>query len=149
MADRFIVRAALAASLGLAASPALAHHSYAMFDKTVTRVVIGKVKQYARVNPHGYLDVEVTTKSGRTQVWSVELQSTLAMDKRKVGPETFKPGDPVTVTINPLRNGTTGGSFVSAVLSTGETVGALPEVYLGDKPPEPKGKPAHAAPPRT
>ena len=116
------------------AGGALAHHSYAMFDKTQTRVLKGKVKTYMRVNPHGYLDVDVTTQSGKVQTWSVELQSILAMDKQKVGAETFRPGDPVTVTINPLRNGTTGGSFVSAVLADGRQVGALPEVYIGDKP---------------
>ena len=137
-----------AAGAMLAAAPAVAHHSYAMFDKTQTRVLKGKVKDYARVNPHGYLDIEVTGASGRVQVWSVELQSTLAMEARKVGPEAFRPGDAVTVTINPLRNGTTGGAFVSAVLADGRVVGALPEVYLGDKPVAPaSGAPARAAHP--
>lgn len=41
---------------------------------------------------------------------------------------------PLTVTINPLRNGATGGSFVSAVLADGRQVSALPETYIGDKP---------------
>ncbi|WP_174275320.1 DUF6152 family protein [Sphingomonas bacterium] len=115
------------ATIGILAMPALAHHSFAMFNKAETRVLKGRVQTYQRVNPHGYLDVAVETKSGRTQVWSIELQSTLQMDQQGVGPQTFKPGDPVTLTINPLRNGTTGGAFVSAVLANGKTVGVKPE----------------------
>lgn len=123
--------AAISASAALllltGVAPAAAHHSYAMFDKTKTRVLKGKVKTYQRVNPHGYLDVEVLTKSGRAQVWSIELQSTLAMSRQKVVQDTFKPGDSVTVTIRPLRNGTTGGAFLAATLANGDVVGALPE----------------------
>ena len=115
------------ATAGMCAVPLVAHHSFAMFDKTQTRVLSGTVKDFQRVNPHGYLDVVVETKSGRTQTWSVELQGALALGKVGVQADTFKPGDKVLLTINPLRNGTTGGAFVSAVLPDGRTVGAKPD----------------------
>lgn len=108
-----------------AATPVLAHHSYAMFDRDQYRTLVGTVKAYNHVNPHGYLDLLIPAKSGRVQEWSVESPSVGVMQRVQVTPESFKPGDHVTVVIHPLRNGTTGGDFVSAILANGVKVGPV------------------------
>lgn len=120
---RLGVALAAGAALAAAAAPALAHHSFAMFDRTVNRELEGVVKSFAHVNPHGYLLIDVVAKSGKTQTWTVESPSIYAMSKEGIVGDTFKPGDKVKVTIHPLRNGTTGGQFVSAVLGDGRFVG--------------------------
>jgi hypothetical protein len=39
-------------------------------------------------------------------------------------PKTIKPGDPITVVIHPMRDGTPAGLFVSAVGPDGKAIGA-------------------------
>jgi hypothetical protein len=110
------------AAFGAAATGAAAHHSAAMFDFTKTRTLTGVVSEFAWSNPHGYLQLGVTTASGRTQKWSIEFQSLVGMSRQGLKPSSFKPGDKVEVIIHPLRNGTTGGDFVSAVLADGTRI---------------------------
>ncbi len=105
------------------AAPALAHHSFAMFDRAKTRVLAGTVQSFAHVNPHGYLVVDVKAQSGKVQTWTIESPSIYVMGKEGIVRDTFKTGDKITVTIYPLRNGTTGGQFVSATLPDGTFVG--------------------------
>ena len=113
----------LAAASALAmTAPAFAHHSSAMFDHTVERELIGVVKLFNWTNPHGYLQVTVTTSSGRTQDWSIEMQNPSSMARKGLSPSSFTPGDMVTVKIHPLRNGTTGGDFISAILCDGSHI---------------------------
>ncbi|AKR56892.1 hypothetical protein XM25_14045 [Devosia sp. H5989] len=120
-------RAAAAAlaigAVGLAV-PAFAHHSNAMFDYTKgkERELKGTVNQFLWTNPHGYLEMAVTTSSGKIQKWTVEFQGLQGMASRGLTIDSFKPGDEVTVIIHPLRNGTTGGDFYSAVLSDGSEI---------------------------
>lgn len=113
---------ALAAGLSLAAAPALAHHSSAMFDYTKERALQGTVTEFSYSNPHGYLVLGVTAASGRTQSWTIEFQSIAGMRRQGLTPASFKPGDKVAVKIHPLRNGTTGGDFVSATLANGVSI---------------------------
>jgi hypothetical protein len=40
-------------------------------------------------------------------------------------PGTFKPGDKVTVVINPLKDGTNAGRLLTAVDASGRTIGTL------------------------
>lgn len=111
------------ASLVLLPVTLLAHHSNAMFDHSKTRVLKGKVDEFFYTNPHGYLQVLVTTSSGKAQNWTVEFQNVGQMERQGMSPQIFKPGDPVTVIVYPLKNGTTGGNFVGAILEDGRTLG--------------------------
>lgn len=120
---RILLGATLLAGNGMA----IAHHSFAMFDKDKTRVLNGVVKSYQQVNPHGYLQLMVTTSTGKVQEWSIEASAVAVMKKYKIDTDTFKPGDHITVTINPLRNGTTGGQFLYAKLPDGSIVGDHPD----------------------
>lgn len=122
----------LAAVLAFAAVPAAAHHSYAMFDRVNTRTIVGTVKSYEHVNPHGYLDVLVTTKSGKVQEWAIESPSVAVMQQGGVKRETFKTGDKVKLVIYPLRDGTTGGQFVNATLGDGTVVGDKKPGFTAD-----------------
>ena len=114
---------AVTASVALAA-PVLAHHSNAMFDYTEgnERELKGTVKQFFWTNPHGYLEMSVVSSSGKEQAWTIEFQGLAGMASRGLTIDSFKPGDEVTVTIHPLRNGTTGGDFYKAVLADGTEI---------------------------
>jgi hypothetical protein len=112
------------AAAGLAAGGALAHHSSAMFDGTKTVTVAGDVKQYQFVQPHTWIDVVAKDASGKETLWSVEGGATGQMRNIGLPPSALKPGDHVTVTIHPLRDGRPAGSFISIVMPDGRTLSA-------------------------
>ena len=104
--------------------PALAHHSFSMFDDKKTLKLQGTVKELQWTNPHCYLQVLVPSQNA-TAEWSIEMHSPLAMYRLGWKPGSFKPGDEVTVAINPLRDGTHGGRLITAVDASGKSLGIL------------------------
>jgi len=111
---------ALAAS---AASGALAHHSYAMFDESRKQTLTGTVKEFQWTNPHGWIHVNVADAQGKLVTWSIETGAPNGMARDGWMPKTIVPGDKITITFHPLRNGRPGGSYMAAVLPDGKTMG--------------------------
>ena len=117
---------ALGASALLLASAgaAFAHHSGAMFDRTRTIQITGVVKEFLWTNPHSSFKVEVTGAGGaEAQVWFIEMNATSNLVHEGWKKNTIKPGEKVTVTINPLRDGRPGGWFIGITLPNGSTLG--------------------------
>ncbi|AEQ50188.1 DUF6152 family protein [Pelagibacterium halotolerans] len=106
------------------ATAAFAHHSNAMFDYTHgnERTITGTVNQFLWTNPHSYLDLAVTASSGNVQNWVVEFQGISLNSERGLTIDSFKEGDEVTVVIHPLKDGRTGGDFLSATLADGTEI---------------------------
>ncbi|HEX7873217.1 MAG TPA: DUF6152 family protein [Sphingobium sp.] len=125
---RFLALAGLLAITGgsLATLPALAHHSFAMFDQTKARTLKGTVKEFRWVNPHVSLFVLADGVSGGTpEVWAVELTSPGNLTRLGWSRKSLKPGDKVLVEVNPLRDGQRGGGFRKATLvETGQVLQA-------------------------
>jgi len=112
----------LAAALALAAVwPAWAHHSHAMFDHAKEVTVTGKVTEFVFRNPHVFLYVEVKTENGEVQNYWVEMSNIPNMIKRGIVQSTFKPGDVVTVKLNPLKDGRPGGNYLTITAADGKT----------------------------
>jgi uncharacterized protein DUF6152 len=111
--------ALLALSLAV---PAWAHHSFAMFDQTKTVTLKGSVIEFQWTNPHAFLHVEVA-EGGKKTAWHVELNSPNNLRRQGWRATSVKAGDAVTVLINPLRDGTSGGLFISVTLPDGTTLG--------------------------
>jgi uncharacterized protein DUF6152 len=102
---------------------ALAHHSFAMFDQTQTITLQGTVKEFEWVNPHSWLRVTVNDeKLGRPVVWALELSSPSRLVTMGMRADSVKPGDQVSVTFHPLKDGARGGQFIQAVLPGGKQV---------------------------
>jgi hypothetical protein len=106
------------------AVPALAHHSFAMFDADKTVTVKGVVKEFEWVNPHSWLRVTLQDQAtGRPQQWAFEMGPPQQQIRRGWKPDSLKPGDPVTLTMHPLRDGSRGGQLLTATLPDGRTLG--------------------------
>jgi len=112
--------AALAAAL--VATPCAAHHSFANFDMTRTQTLYGTVKELQWNNPHCFVQLLVPSSTGPVE-WSLEMNSPLASYRAGWRPHTVNPGDKVTVTINPSRDGTPSGHLISATDSGGHPLG--------------------------
>ena len=74
-------------------------------------------------NPHAFIDVDVANADGSTDLWKVELNSPNNLKRQGWKSTQMKPGDKVTVVINPLRDGSKGGLFVSVTLPDGKVMG--------------------------
>ena len=112
----------LAAGAFFAASPARAHHSAAMFDDAKVLELSGTVKELQWTNPHIWIQVIVEDKGVKTE-WSLEGGSPNSLSRNGWRSTTFKPGDVVTVRINPMKDGTPAGGFVGAKFADGKTIG--------------------------
>ena len=55
------------------AVPAVAHHSFAMFDSDKMVTMKGTVKEFEWVNPHSWLRVVVADATGKQMNWALEL----------------------------------------------------------------------------
>jgi hypothetical protein len=105
--------AALLGAAALAAPPALSHHSFAMFDVQQEVTLSGTVREFQWTNPHSWLQVDVA-RGGSTVEYSIELGSPNSMSRRGWRRTTFKPGDKITLVMNPMRDGSAGGALVHA-----------------------------------
>ncbi len=89
-----------------------------MFDMTKTTTIEGTVKEFQWTNPHAWIEVMVVTPEGPKQ-YSIETRQPPRAEGAGWKFNRLKPGDKVTVVMNPLRNGTPGGALVSATLADG------------------------------
>ena len=104
-------------------APAIAHHSFAMFDDTKTVTLSGTVKEFEWVNPHSWLRVMVNDeKTGKAALWALELSSPSRLVTMGMHADSVKPGDMVSVTFHPMKDGTRGGQFMQATLPGGKQI---------------------------
>ena len=114
--------ASLALVVALAAT-GVAHHSPVMFDRTATKTLVGTVVQFTWTNPHSAIQLDVPNERGGVDRWGVELGSPQSMARNGWRSNIIKPGDMVTVVVNPLKSGEFGGIFVSLTLPDGRKLG--------------------------
>jgi hypothetical protein len=95
----------------LAGTPALAHHSFNMFDMRPDAeiAVTGVVKQWALINPHSWLTITVTKPDGTQTDWSFEAAAVAQLIPKGINIDTYKPGSKVMVVAGPLKDGRPGG----------------------------------------
>ena len=117
----FLLALPLAAAM---TGQAFAHHSFSMFDQSRLVIVKGKVKEFEWVNPHSFIHLLVLDpKTNKEEEYMFEMGSTgrSARDGWKV--DTIRPGDVISVTMSPLKNGSRGGLYLGAELSNGKKLG--------------------------
>jgi hypothetical protein len=100
---------------------ALAHHSFAGFDKSRKVSLQGTVKQWQFTNPHSWLQV-IAIEGGRQVEYSIEGASVNTLVRRGWNRTTFKPGDKVTISIYPSIDGKKSGALLSATFANGKTI---------------------------
>ena len=103
--------------------PLSGHHSGLTLFTEDTSTLKGVVKSWVWSNPHCLLTVEVTGADGQATQWVIEMQAPNSIYPGGYRRTTFKPGDAVTVTFHPVRNGRPYGRLVSSVPADGKTLG--------------------------
>ena len=100
----------------------LAHHSPAVFDRTREVKLTGTVKDFRWQNPHTWLEIDVPDEKGAVVTWGVEMTSPTYLARAGWRNNSVKPGDKVTVVVNPVRTGEPAGIFISITLPDGRTL---------------------------
>ncbi len=114
---------------------AYGHHSVAGIATNETVTKEGIVKQFKWANPHSWLEVEVPNAKGGTDVWNLEMMPPSYLIRSGWKATIVQPGDKVTFTARPFRNGDPGGVFVSLTLADGRVLGSGSAPPRGNAPP--------------
>ncbi len=124
----------------LAATPAVSHHSFAMYDQQQERTFTGKLTRFIPGANHSQLIFQVIdangepllAEDGEPLLWGVETGPARALAQEGITVKSFPLGTVLTVTLNPLRDGRNFGARVrdSALVACGMTLpdaGCTPE----------------------
>ncbi len=126
MIKRLVLVGLIGLAMALFTAPMLAHHSFAAFDLSKTVTLVGVVKEFQWLNPHSWIQLMVTDSNGKEMEWSIETSSPSGLSRQGWKPKSLKPGDHITVTMHPMRDGKPGGSLVTTTLADGTKIGGSP-----------------------
>jgi hypothetical protein len=103
--------------------PALAHHSFAMFDNDHQTKIEGTVTKFEWTNPHVYIQLAVAEEGGAVRNYTVECANPGILNRVGWKFNVIKPGDKVKLVVAPLRDKPTdGGLLHEMVLSDGRVL---------------------------
>lgn len=109
-----------AAGVLLVSVPLIAHHGAAALDTGREITLKGTVTEWIWSNPHCFLRFDAKDDTGTVRNWAVETQNPTTMTQRGWSRTSFKAGDEVTVTIEPVKNGQPVGRILTAVMANGQ-----------------------------
>ncbi len=122
MKTTFRLLAGVLVALLLTAPAALAHHSFAMFERSIEKVITGTVVRWAFNAPHSWLYVNVKNADGTETLWSFEGSAPPALLTRGISGSTFEPGATITVSYCPMKDGRPAGGIGWVKLANGTFV---------------------------
>ncbi len=84
----------------------IAHHnaaSHYLIDQTIT--VKGIVTEFRLINPHARIYFDVTSDAGEVEQWLGEGNASSVLRRRDWTNDTLQPGDGITISGSPARDG--------------------------------------------
>jgi Family of unknown function (DUF6152) len=117
--------------------PALAHHSYAVFDLGKRVTVAGSVAKFEWTNPHSYLWVYVPRPGNPKEydLYGFETGSPTNMTRQGWTKSVLKAGDRVSIEYAPLKDGRHGGHLARVTVADGRVLPGDRLVPGGDRAP--------------
>ncbi len=102
--------------------PVFAHHGNAAYEEKRMSLK-GTVTAWIWTNPHVFLKIDVKDDQGNVTHWTGELVAPSNIINFGFTPDTFKPGDEVTmVTTNVAKNGATVARLSAIILANGKVM---------------------------
>jgi hypothetical protein len=95
----------LLAGLLLVSAPVFAHHGNSAYDEAHWITISGTVTEFVWSNPHCQIFVDVKDDKGKVVNWAIESQSPGIMRRNNWTRNSLQPGDQITVTLAPAKNG--------------------------------------------
>jgi phenylpropionate dioxygenase-like ring-hydroxylating dioxygenase large terminal subunit len=117
---RFAQWSILLSSLVIGSLPASAHHSLSIYDRGQSKTVEGVVKEFRFANPHARILLVVAVQDGTMKEWDFEGGGVRRLTERGISVNTIAKGDKITVSYNPMRDGSARGLFVGFTTPDGK-----------------------------
>ena len=127
-------------------TPALTHHSFAMYDQNKTLTLTGVVRQFVPQANHAEIHFILLTpdrkglakgEDGKYVEWGVEMAGTAQLERIGITGTTFGAGTVFSVKVNPLRDGSNfgaqmrGSALAKCPIDPGTKKPKLPEANKG------------------
>ncbi|HVZ59758.1 MAG TPA: DUF6152 family protein [Terriglobales bacterium] len=106
MRSKLLLALTVAAGMLAVCKPALAHHGTSFYDLTKSITSKATMTGMHWENPHCVLEFETKDDKGVVTHWAVETYSPLYLTRAGWTKDTLKPGDEITITFHPAKNGT-------------------------------------------
>src|SRR5580704_16984638 len=123
MNAKLVARFALAGALLLCAGLAWAHHGAAGYDWNKLTTLKGTVTEFRFQNLHAQIFLDVKDSAGKVQNWILEAVGIATLSRSGWSKSIMKPGDEITVTGNPAKNGSPSMRLTKVVLASGKELG--------------------------
>lgn len=115
MRNKLLLILAVIGTLLVVSVPMLAHHAGSAYDKDHALTLTGTVTEYLFTNPHVQIHFEVMEENGNVEKWVAETAAPQRLFRAGWNAKTLKPGDKITVTGAPSKDGRKFMSIVKLV----------------------------------
>jgi hypothetical protein len=105
MNNRIVCVLGVTLALLMACGHVSAHHGSSNYDMSKSVSVKGTVTQFAFINPHSAIHLEAKDDKGNAEQWLIEGDSPNNLGRAGWTRDSIKPGDPVTIVGNRLKDG--------------------------------------------
>jgi hypothetical protein len=102
-----------------------AHHGNAEYDEKKPLTMKGTVTEFMWASPHSKIFLDTKDADGSLVHWSIETLSPGKLARAGWTKDAVKPGDQVTVTFSPAKNGSPRGFLQKVVFLDGKQLGML------------------------
>jgi hypothetical protein len=123
MRNKLAAVSILAISLMTVPVSVSAHHGTAAFETSKTLTMKATVTDWFWANPHCFVKFDYKNDKGEVEHWVVETSNPPDMTNRGWTIHTLKPGDEITITVLPVKNGKPIGRLRHVVLPNGQDLG--------------------------
>ena len=123
MHKRLVTFVALAISLLAMCTTAFAHHGTAAYDENNPVTLKGTVTEFVWANPHCLIKFSVQDGKGNSVNWVSEALSPGKLARDGWTRNILKPGDKITITVSPAKDGKPIGFLRLLVLPDGRQLG--------------------------
>jgi hypothetical protein len=114
-------------------APLFAHHGQAAVDLNKKVTLKGTVTNIEWVNPHSHFSFDVKDETGKVVSWTMELTTPLMLARIGWTRTNVKPGDIVTATFYPAKNGSPIGILDSVLLADGTILTRGGSTHVGEQ----------------
>lgn len=122
MKNRVLAVLLVAAGLSVLSGLLFAHHSVTNYDREHPVTLTGTVTDFLFVNPHVLIVFEVTQEDGTVVKWAAGTAPPQRLYRAGWNTKTLKPGDQITVTGAPHKEGKKEMSVIKLVGPTGQVL---------------------------
>lgn len=120
MKSKLAIFLAVISALLMVSAPLPAHHGNSAYDMSKTVPVKATITKFEYSNPHTQIYYDVTDDKGNVEHWVAETTNPAMLNRVGWSRDSLKPGDQVTLFVNPNKVGAKVTFLQKVVLSDGK-----------------------------